>query len=197
MFFRTSKCMYVYIDESGAVRASDAFVAGMFLTWEPIKWQKICLDRKTNMGFPGELHFHKISRSSVDLSFRMINILFDCLLKYKNWYGRFIFVSKDNLFHWNEFCNTIQDVYDLIILQLLNRFGSHIPEANIKILLDETNRLKGDNYIPKGLEYTLCKKITQKNITVEVGSSYTEPLLQIADNLTSDSTPQTWILNYP
>ncbi len=182
------KTMYVYVDESGGLRANQLFIAGAWFTWRPKFWLTTTSTLRSNLNFWREMHFHKVSRKNGDSQYEMIQALLNQLVvAQKTWYARFMYVNEEEqLARWRDY--SCVDIYDFLMGHLFNRFGGHFPEKHCVIVLDEKNRPHWDNYIPVGLErYLNMHAGTRTNTTfkVETASSSHDDLLQVSDILTA------------
>lgn len=186
---KTSQRMYIYLDEAGSIRASAAFVAGMFLTWQPGMWNAIYATQKEACKCGGDLHFHKIGRAPDDSRYLFASRMLSKLAQYKRtWYGRFIFVGQDQLEKWHSSLGSAQDVYDFILVDLIDRFGDKFPEPEAILTIAERNREKHDLYLPWGLRARLNEKSQSVGgplYHVNMAPTWKEPLLQITDLLSS------------
>ncbi|WP_041570786.1 DUF3800 domain-containing protein [Candidatus Desulforudis audaxviator] len=188
MTVKAVKTMYVFVDESGCLRANQAFLAGAWFTWMPVFWLNVARRLRHDSRFWRELHFHKVSRQQNDRQYEMIQALLALLAKYrKTWYARLLYVSEaDQLAGWRD-CSCV-DIYDNLMSRLFGRFGGHFPERRCVIVLDEKNRPHWDNYIPVGLQAFLNRSVGVKTDTefeIVTASSETNDLLQISDIVTS------------
>lgn len=185
---RPKKRMYIFVDESGCVNANQAFIAGAWFTWRPDLWEDIIFTLRKHQNFWREMHFHRISRKPNDSQFEMIQALIKNLRKFKRtWYARLLYVSeKDHLEQWRDL--TSVDLYDNLMIRLLNKFGGHFPEKEAVIYLDEKNRPRWDDYIPNGLEEYLNNNIglkTGTNVIIKTSHCSENNLLQVSDIITS------------
>lgn len=186
--FMSDSIMYIYVDESGCLRANQLFVAGAWFTWVPDMWLKTIQDIRERQGFWREMHFHKISNNENDHRCQMIRDLLIHLCKYpKTWYFRMIFVSEEEqLNRWKNYCST--DIYDNLMSMFFDRFGGYFPEHCTEIILDEKNRPVWDDYIPTGIEEFLNSNVGVKTNTkffIKTGNSADNDLLQVGDVLTA------------
>ena len=188
VFNDKSNTMYVFVDESGCLRANQLFVAGAWFTWKPELWLKIVHDTRKRKKFWREMHFHKVSRKQNDKRYEMIQAILSHLVKYdKTWYFRMLFVSKDKQSKIWKYDSVI-DIYDGLMSIFFDRFGGHYPENFSIITLDEKNRPCWDDYIPSGIEKFLNNKVGERTktvFTVKTANSAWNDLLQVSDIITA------------
>ncbi|ADU50137.1 hypothetical protein Tmar_0012 [Thermaerobacter marianensis DSM 12885] len=180
MAYKTSEVMEVFLDESGALRATEPFYAGLWITWQGDKWRTMVSDQRAAEAFFKEFHFHKISRNPNDWRYRFGRRIARKFI-YKNWYARLLHVPGDKLDQWRRMNR--RDIYDTLLTELLVKFAPHIPEPRIVITIDERNRPKDDDYLPVGIEAILRDVLPHKQIEVRLASSSNEDLLQVVDLL--------------
>lgn len=180
MTLKTSEVMEVFVDESGAIRATEPFYAGLWITWQGKLWRAMVSDQRVAESFFKEFHFHKISRDPNDWRYRFGRRVAE-KLQYKTWYGRLLHVPGEKLDQWRRMSR--REIYDTLVTELLMKFTPRIPEPRIVVTIDERNRPKDDDYIPVGLEARLRDRLPDKKIEVRLASSKDEDLLQVADLL--------------
>lgn len=180
MAFKTSEVMEVFLDESGALRATEPFYAGLWITWQGDLWREMVADQRAAESFFKEFHFHKISRKPDDWRYRFGRRVAQ-KFQYKNWYARLLHVPGDKLDEWRRMSPI--DIYDTLLTELLLKFAPHIPEPRIVVTIDERNRPKDDDYLPVGLEELMREMLPGKEVKVRLASSADEDLLQLVDLL--------------
>lgn len=183
-----SDVMEIYLDDAGAIAASNPFVIGMFFTWRGDMWRGIVRDRRTSFGYPCEMHFAKISRNESDRRYRFIRLVFELLARYdKTWYFRAMHVPQHKLSIWKQEHGSVREVFDYIVDQATERFLRGVPERCARLVIDSHSRARGDSYIPTGLQTYLniiAPIYNAPSVSVRMADSRDEPLLQIADCLT-------------
>ncbi|RJX19843.1 MAG: DUF3800 domain-containing protein [Ammonifex sp.] len=180
--------MWVFVDESGCLRANQLFVAGAWFTWKPRFWMNHVHALRQKLGFYREMHFHKVSRRSNDPQYEMIQALFALLAQHsKTWYARILHISSSHQIEaWRNLSSV--DIYDNLMSIFFDRFGGHYPEEYSVVVLDEKNRPWWDDYIPNGLQGYLNNNVGLRTNTVfriKTADSSQHDLLQISDVITA------------
>ena len=183
-----SDVMEIYLDDAGAIAASNPFVIGMFFTWRGDMWRGIVRDRRTSFGYPCEMHFAKISRNESDRRYRFIRLVFELLARYdKTWYFRAMHVPQHKLSVWKRDHRSVRETFDYIVDQATERFLRGVPERSANLVIDSHSRTRDDSYIPAGLQAylnTIAPIYNAPTVTVRMADSRDEQLLQVADCLT-------------
>lgn len=183
---KTENRLWVFLDESGAVRSNQAFVAGFWVTEAPEVWRNIVRILRRARNTWGELHFHEISRKPDDPGFLLAKDILYWLRHMGKWYARFIYVSEQYLQLWK--AHSANRVYDFLVSQLCSRFLPHAKGRQGLLVIDEKKRPAWDIAIPYGLE-TLVNEISRRNggpiFHVLTADSAEDDLLQVCDLLTA------------
>lgn len=182
-----SKIISAYLDESGAVRASSAFVAGLFFTSHPDLWKKIIQERRSAEDYWYELHFKKVSRNPDDRRAKTIERVLFALDKVKrSWWSRLIYVPNGSADKYRGMSRL--DLYDNLVANLAIKFGPAAYCDQIELIIDNKNRPADDTFLPHGLEEHLNRVSPEAGgpfFTVIMGDSKTDDLLQLCDLITS------------
>jgi hypothetical protein len=177
---------WVYLDESGGLRADKPFVVGFWATRNPLRWLTFIRKYRELHNAWGELHFHAISRKPTDRRYLLARDILRAMQYAGNWYARFIYVAEDYLDQWRS--AAANQVYTFIIKQLCTRFLPYVQAREARLVIDRKVLPACDVSIPYGLEAvvnSLSSSLGGPHFEVETADSATNDLLQVSDLMTA------------
>ncbi|MFZ5596094.1 MAG: DUF3800 domain-containing protein [Bacillota bacterium] len=178
------KATFIYLDESGGLRAESPLLVGAFLTTNQRMIRSIIQYARNLHKYPYELHFQKISSNEKDKRYKVSKTILKSLLACeKDWQVRIIYSNEpDEICRWDNM--TVDEVYNEFVEQLILSHGRFFLKKKAYFVLDEKNKAKWNDFIPEKLEILLnntVKKITGTHCHVRTDHSTQNDFLQLAD----------------